>query len=305
MSRYILLITVTAIILCLPGSTALAVQWKSLNGTTRYKVSYDEHSVRLTPSGRLDIWFRFIPHGDSERKSAAAEYKEKRYNSHLEYYEIDCSDYSGKLGLVDILGPSRTRLKRIQGTPQPEIILPGSILDEAAQHICPVLDENSDNSGEPNEEMHPENLVAAEAQTVSSEKQLQIDTLQKTIDANEATSETWKELGNIFFDTDQPEKAIDAYEQALKLNPDDTDILNDQGAMYRQIGNFERALINFEKAMKLSHDNLESLYNSGYVYAYDLGNIAKALVMWRKYLELDSNSETARQVQSFIERYDR
>ena len=62
-------------------------------------------------------------------------------------------------------------------------------------------------------------------------------------------------------------------------------------------------MANFEKAVKIDPYNLESLYNSGYLYAFDLNNIPKALQIWKRYLALDKVSETARQVQSFIDRY--
>jgi len=109
--------------------------------------------------------------------------------------------------------------------------------------------------------------------------------------SNEATAETWKELGNLYFDTDQAEQTIKAYERSLALRPNDSDTLNDQGAMYRQTGDFGRALANFEKTYFVDPHNLESLYNCGYIYAFDLNNIPKALVMWRLYLDQDSKSE--------------
>ena len=102
-----------------------------------------------------------------------------------------------------------------------------------------------------------------------------------------------------------PQQAIDAYDRALALSPDDADVLNDQGAMYRQSGDFTRALANFEKALKITPYNLESLYNIGYVNAFDLNRMDKAREAWRRYLELDRTSETARQVQGFIERYEK
>jgi tetratricopeptide (TPR) repeat protein len=279
--------------------SAYAIQWQALNGTARYKISYDEQSIRLTPLGNLEVWLRFIPRGEAERKSAAVEFKDKRYRSHLEYYEIDCSEQTAQLGLIDLLGNTRARLKRLQGGAEPEPILPGSVLDDAAQHICPVLDEENENESLEQEEPDTNN-----DNVPSSEKLLQIEKLQKKAAAKDATSETWKELGNIYFDTDQPELAIEAYQHALALHPNDTDTLNDQGAMYRQTGDFQKAVTNFEKAYSLDPNNLESLYNGGYVYAFDLKNIPKALVMWKRYLQLESTSETARQVQSFIEQYE-
>lgn len=296
--RLLLYLSILTAVLCGTGNGAHAVQWQALNGTARYKVSYDEQSIRLTPLGRLEVWLRFIPRNEPERAAAAAEYKEKRYRSHLEYYEIDCGEQTALLGLVDILGTSRVRLKRLQGGNQPEQILSGTVLDNAARRICPVLDDGTEAVDDDAEE-----AIAAESTPVSGDKLLQIENLKKAAASKEATADTWKELGNIYFDTDQPELAITAYEQALALRPDDTDILNDQGAMYRQTGDFQRAVANFEKANTINPDNLESLYNCGYVYAFDLNNIPKALIMWRRYLKLEAKSETARQVQTLIDKY--
>lgn len=305
MTRYFLQLFLLVTLLCGLQQNAHAVQWQALNGTQRYNIAYDEHSIRLTPLGRLEIWLRFIPRGEAERKSAAAEYKDKRYRSHLEYYEIDCSEQSALLGLIDILGTSRARLKRLLGGTEPDPILPGSVLDNAAQRICPVLDESTEDDNDAAEPGQTDEPEALNDKTLSIDKRQMIETLLKKTASKDATAETWKELGNIYFDTDQPEPAIKAYEHALALRPDDTDSLNDQGAMYRQTGDFQKALANFDRAYSIDQLNLESIYNSGYVYAFDLNNIPKALIMWRRYLDLDSNSETARQVQSFINQYEK
>ncbi len=303
MPRYVLQLCVLILFLYGLPHNVMAVQWQPLNGTSLYKVAYDEQSIHLTPLGRLEIWFRFVPRGETERRSAAAEYGEKRYRSHMEYYEIDCSGQSSLLRSVDILGVSKVRLKRLKGSTQLDPILPGSVLDNAARRVCPALDEDTGNENESAEPEQTEGEDTTDNTTLSSDQRLHIENLLKQTSTNEATAETWKELGNIYFDTDQPERAIKAYEQALVLRPDDTNILNDQGAMYRQTGDFVRALANFEKAFSIDPLNLESLYNSGYIYAFDLNNIQKALVMWRRYLELESKSETAHQVQSFIYQY--
>jgi tetratricopeptide (TPR) repeat protein len=303
MLRFYLQFFLVLTLLCVLKSHAQAVQWQTINGTSGYKAAYDEQSIRLNPLGRLEVWIRFIPRGEAERKSAAADYKEKRYRSHLEYYEIDCSEQSAVLGLIDILGSSQVRLKRLQGGTKPEPILPGSMLEGLAQQICPVLDEDSEEDTELVLPEQTDQLDIADGLSLNSDKLKQIDDLKIKAESKEATAETWKELGNLYFDTDQTEQAIHAYDRSLTLRPNDTDILNDQGAMYRQIGDFEHALANFEKAFSLDPYNLESLYNSGYVYAFDLNNIPKALTIWRQYIKLDSKSESARQVQSFIDQF--
>ena len=282
---------------------ALAVKWQALDGTSQYKVAYDEQAIRQNPLGLFEVLIRFIPRGEAERKSAAAGYKEKRYHSHLESYQIDCSEQTALLRRVEILGTSRTRLKQLKGDTQPDLILPGSVLYNAAQRICPVPDDDAEVDNGSAGLVQTDEPDAIEDRGLSSDKLQLIENLQEKATSKEATADTWKELGNIYFDTDQPELAIKAYEQALSLRPNDTDSLNDQGAMYRQTGNFQQAVANFEKAFSIDPTNLESLYNSAYVYAFDLNNTPKALVLWRKYLELESKSETALQVRSLIEKY--
>lgn len=281
-----------------------AVQWRALAETARYKVAIDEESIRLTPLGRLSVWLRFVPKGESQRRAAAADYGENSYRSHLEFYEIDCSEKNAVLTLFDIFGASKTRLKRLRGGLQPDAIIPGSALDRAAEKICPVMDEDAmdeeDETPDPEPDQVPGDMPERQ---LSEEMKQNIQELTERTREEPASLEAWRLLGNAYFDADLPEQSIEAYGRALAINPDDTDILNDQGAMYRQMGEFRKALSNFEKAFKLDPKNLESLYNSGYVHAFDLNDIPRALKLWRQYLELDRSSDTARQVRSFVERY--
>lgn len=305
MPRLLLHFCIVVTVLCGQRHNARAAQWQKLEGTTRYSVAYDASSIRLTPRGSGEILFRFIPRGKPERKLAAAEYKEKRYNSHLEYYEIDCSERTARLRTSEILGPSKIRLKLLRGGGQPEPIRPGSVLESAEQRICPIPSGDGEEDNESVEPEPPEEPDTTSDTPLSREKLQLIDELRKKATSKDGTAEAWKELGNVYFDTDQPEQAIMAYERVLALKPDDVDTLNDRGAMYRQKGDFQQALADFEKAFSIDPHNLESLYNGGYVCAFDLNNIPKALVLWRRYLEQETASETARQVRAFIEQYEK
>jgi len=294
----------TALCCFIPLSALAVVQWEPLANTGRHDVAIDTGSVRLTSLSRLAVWLRFIPTGEQQRRQAAAEYGQKSYRLHLEYYEIDCSEQSAVLGMVDVLGAGKKRLVRTKGSNTPEAIIPGSVLDLAFQKVCPALEEEPFNSEDdvetPDSGAVPEE---SEQKQISAELQQSIaEAVQKT-ESDPRNLEAWRELGNAYFDADMPSQAIAAYGRALAIKPDDTDILNDQGAMYRQIGDFARALANFEKARQVDPKNLESIYNSGYVLAFDLNQIDKAIVMWRSYLKLDKTSETSRQVQSFVDRY--
>jgi tetratricopeptide (TPR) repeat protein len=299
-------ISIAIYLFCLVPQYVWAIQWQPLARTNRHDVAIDTGSVRLTDLSRLAVWMRFTPQGEQQRKEAAAEYGQKNYQLHLEYYEIDCSEQTATLGMVDILGPSKKRLVRMKGDSSLDAIIPGSVLDMAAQKVCPSMEEEASDSKEQTEvtDDNAPPLPEPDEKILPDESRQAISDALQATEANSTNAEAWKNLGNAYFDADLPEKAIAAYNKSLTLKPDDTDVLNDQGAMYRQIGDFTRALSNFEKARSLDPNNLESIYNSGYVHAFDLNQPDKALIVWRAYLKLDKYSETARQVQSFVDRYE-
>lgn len=130
--------------------------------------------------------------------------------------------------------------------------------------------------------------------------QHRIAELEKVVAGDPKNSQAWIMLGNDYYDTDQPQKAIQAYGKALELTPDNPNILTDQGVMYKRIGSFDKALANFEKAQRIDPKHLQSLYNIGIVYAEDLKQPDKALKAWKHYLELDSTSPAAQQVKRMI-----
>jgi tetratricopeptide (TPR) repeat protein len=284
---------------------AQASPWEKLGRNARYEVALDMASVRLTTSGRLGVWLRFTPLGESQRRQAVTEFKKKAYRLHMEYYEINCDEDRAVLGLRDIIGTKGKRLLRFMGEGDPEAVEPGSILELAVQRICPVVEENSaqDMQGAEGTDIATVGKDTPEIGIPPEARQHITDLLKRT-GADPADPAAWAELGNAYFDSDMPREAIEAYSRSLALKPDNTDVLNDQGAMYRQAGDITQALKNFEKALGIDQHNLESLYNIGYIYAFDLNRIGRALETWRRYLELDRSSETARQVQSFIELYD-
>jgi cytochrome c-type biogenesis protein CcmH/NrfG len=110
----------------------------------------------------------------------------------------------------------------------------------------------------------------------------------------------WISLGNDYFDTEQPQKAISAYGKALEIEPNNPNVLTDQGVMYRKVGWYDKALANFEKALKIDPNHLQSMYNMGVVYASDLKQPDKAITVWKRYLKIDPNSATAIQIKGMM-----
>lgn len=134
--------------------------------------------------------------------------------------------------------------------------------------------------------------------------QTRIAELEKIVAQKPDDRQAWVQLGNDFFDTEQPQKSVTAYQKALDLAPNDptnANIITDQGIMFRKLGMFDRAIANFEKANKLDPKHTQSLYNLGIVYATDLKQPDKAIKAWGDYLKLDGNSPQAQQVKQMLD----
>jgi tetratricopeptide (TPR) repeat protein len=120
-----------------------------------------------------------------------------------------------------------------------------------------------------------------------------IEMNQKLVAKDPKLVGVWVQLGNDYFDTRQPQKAIDAYGRALALNPDNPDVLTDQGVMYRDVGRFDDAIANFEKAGKIDPRHVQSAYNLGVVWANDKRDAAKAAAAFNKVISIAPNSPQA------------
>ncbi len=134
----------------------------------------------------------------------------------------------------------------------------------------------------------------------NAEMQARIMKLEGIVKAEPKNRDAWVGLGNDYFDSHQPQKAVDAYAKALALKPDDPDILTDQGVMYRQLNQFDKAIANFQKAGKINPAHVPSLFNLGIVYAGDLNKPDEAAKAWNKVLVLAPNSEQATQARQLL-----
>ncbi len=146
----------------------------------------------------------------------------------------------------------------------------------------------------------PAAAPGAQAGGVPLDAAQQIAAANDVVQRDPRNLQAWVALGNLYFDTHQPQKSIDAYARALELNPNDANVLTDQGVMYRAVGAYDKAVANFEKANRLDPNHLQSLYNLGVVYAFDLKNDAKAEEAWNKLIQTAPDSENAKQAREAL-----
>lgn len=99
-------------------------------------------------------------------------------------------------------------------------------------------------------------------------------------------STAWIQLGNAYFDSETPEKAIDAYIKALSLSPNNPDVLTDLGVMYRRIKKSEKAIESFDKAAQVDSTHVQSRFNKGVVLFHDLNDKEGAIKAWKEVAKL-------------------
>jgi len=136
----------------------------------------------------------------------------------------------------------------------------------------------------------------------SIEATSQIQTLKEIVKKDPKNLPAWVELGNLYFDTDQPKEAIEAYSQYLAIKPNNADVRTDMGIMYRKLGQFDKAIEEFRKAAQSDPKHINSRYNIGLVLLHDKQDIKGAVKAWEDYLKVDPNSERAQRLRAQLEK---
>lgn len=141
------------------------------------------------------------------------------------------------------------------------------------------------------------------AGTQEQESQRAILNMEAEVTANPESFEAWIRLGHLYFDTDQPEKAIKAYSRSLELHPGDANLLTDLGIMYRRVKKPQKAIEIFDQAIAIDGTHLQSRLNKGIVLLYDLNDSSGAIDSWQEVLRLkpDASFGNGQPLAAFIE----
>jgi len=132
----------------------------------------------------------------------------------------------------------------------------------------------------------------------SLEVAFKIQTLKDILKKDPKNLPAWMELGNLYFDSNQPKEAIEAYSQYLAIKPDNADVRTDMAIMYRNLGEMDLALEQFQKAAQSDPKHVNSRYNIGIVLLHDKQDVKGAIKAWEEYLKVDPKSERAERVRA-------
>jgi cytochrome c-type biogenesis protein CcmH/NrfG len=152
-------------------------------------------------------------------------------------------------------------------------------------------------------QMSPQVAEAPEPQGPNPmEVAAKVQALKDIVKKDPKNLSAWVELGNLYFDSNQPQESIQAYQQYLAIKPDNADVRTDMGIMYRKLGEFDKALEEFRKATKIDPKHINSRYNTGIVLLHDKQDIKGSIQAWEEYLKVDQNSERAQRLRGQIEK---
>jgi len=129
----------------------------------------------------------------------------------------------------------------------------------------------------------------------------EIQALKDIVKKDPKNLPAWVELGNLYFDSNQPKEAIEAYSPYLAIKPDNPDVRTDMGIMYRKLGDFDRAIEEFRMAIQSDPKHVNSRYNLGLVLLHDKHDVKEAVKAWEDYLKVDPNSERAQRIKTQLE----
>jgi tetratricopeptide (TPR) repeat protein len=143
----------------------------------------------------------------------------------------------------------------------------------------------------------------ASAMPMSQEQE---QTLAALLQATRSTPDdvaAWTQLGHLYFDTEQYQKAIQAYEKSLKLDHSRPDVWTDLGVMYRRVGNPTEAVTCFDRALAINARHEAALFNKGVVLMHDMKDTQAALKAWEKLVQVNPNAQTpdGRTVKSMLD----
>lgn len=127
----------------------------------------------------------------------------------------------------------------------------------------------------------------AQAKKLTAEQTQLLLQLELEVQKSPNNAEAWTNLGHLYFDSDQADKAITAYNKSLALAPNNADVLTDLGVMYRRAGNPQQAVASFDKAIQANTKHETARFNKGIVLLYDLKDQPGCIAAWQGLVSLN------------------
>ena len=118
-----------------------------------------------------------------------------------------------------------------------------------------------------------------------------ISLLQKVLKSDPGNLKALISLGNLYFDSNEPQKAIDMYGRALKINPANADVRTDMAIMYRNLKDYDRAVKELRQAASYDPKHANCRFNLGIILLHDKKDYKGAITAWEEFLKVEPPGE--------------
>jgi len=134
--------------------------------------------------------------------------------------------------------------------------------------------------------------ASSQQNSQDEERRQNILKMEAEVTANPEDFQSWRQLGNLYFDHNEAEKAIAAYTKSLEFHSGDANILTDLGVMYRRSKQPQKAIESFNKAIQMDPVHEPARFNKGIVLLYDLNKPTDAIASWEELLKINPQART-------------
>ena len=107
------------------------------------------------------------------------------------------------------------------------------------------------------------------------------DALLARVAQDEADVDAYLALGNLYYDSDRPHRAIPAYQEVLKHRPDDPNVRTDLGTRYKRLDKLDEARQQYELVLQKHPKHLGATYNLAVVTEL-AGDRRRAAELWER-----------------------
>ncbi len=114
--------------------------------------------------------------------------------------------------------------------------------------------------------------------------------LIRYVEANPTEIDSMIRLGDIYYDRDEPVKAIEVFKKAEKVDPENLHVQTDLGMLYMKAKRPDEAIVKFMKVLELKPGFLKAHFYIGHIYRFDKNDEDKAIVHFEEVLNNNPNA---------------
>jgi tetratricopeptide (TPR) repeat protein len=124
--------------------------------------------------------------------------------------------------------------------------------------------------------------------------------LERLADKNPQNPDYLTQLGNLYYDSGQYEKAVDCYQRSLIIRPRDPNVETDLATCCHYLGQEDKALEILNKVLEYSPGFSQAMFNKGIVLIYGKQNVTDGIAIWEDLLRSDPNSPHKAEIEEKI-----